>query len=557
MNNQQDTTKKEIPLDFTYDDDLTDYMTKYLPAINEFDEVKHDFLTNKNSKFLFHLFNKYQEDRGKPKFPIRHSTLTDDNYALESLQNRNCPYFIRRIIEFSQGFINLSDLTESDTKEINILNNTRANFEIVKNLYNELFTSVGINLHEHFKNLRIIERQRIDTDLTNNNFLTWDAQEDFIQQRILATYRDFFYNTGRFPGLNRIIPLPRAEIPSFIESQDVLSPRDLYESFVGRDMQGLPSVQFLAAFNRFLGGDKEISRNALSEFFHNLSWQVLTNDNDSVQVKFEAATELVKNINYLLRQKIYENKKKTMEIGKKIVEQLTSQEKETAKTEIEKVEEKVVDDIISNDETNHIPEYIPPTVKTEEEIDENRLEWNRNFLATELAKKERDFEIIDDIEAKEQYDLIKDVIDPSDGLLTNEEIDPTDYNRTIKIEPLAPQLDPNILNIMREVVNHMSDQVNSQADEMPALEDVPEIKYEPEEDIKPNWQDLLTNSEPEEIIEDFKDLKDEIKEEMAEVINENVDPLETAMPEIFEKANSMILNLLATTFLNSGVTKTG
>ena len=82
-------------------------------------------------------------------------------------------------------------------------------------------------------------------------------------------------------------------------------------------MQGVVSVQFLAAFNRFLGGDKEISRNALSEFFHSLSWQALTNDNDSVQVKFEAAPELVKNINHLLQRQIYENKKKTMEIGKK------------------------------------------------------------------------------------------------------------------------------------------------------------------------------------------------------------------------------------------------
>ena len=64
-------------------------MTKYLPAINEFDEVKHDFLTSKNSKFLFLLFNKYQEDRGNSKFPIRHSTLTGDNYALEALRNKN------------------------------------------------------------------------------------------------------------------------------------------------------------------------------------------------------------------------------------------------------------------------------------------------------------------------------------------------------------------------------------------------------------------------------------------------------------------------------------
>ena len=125
----------------------------------------------------------------------------------------------------------MSDLTETDATEINILNKARANFEIVKNLYNELFTSVGINLHEYFRNLGLIERQRIDTDLTNNNFLTWNAQEDFIQQRILASYRDFFYETGRFPGRNTLISVPRAEIPSFIESQDVLSPRDLQESW--------------------------------------------------------------------------------------------------------------------------------------------------------------------------------------------------------------------------------------------------------------------------------------------------------------------------------------
>ena len=224
LNNQQDGTKKEISLDFTYDDDLTVYMTTYLSAINELDEVKHDFLTNKNSKFLFHLFNKYREDRGKPKYPIRHSTLTDDNYALKTLQDRNWTYFISRIIEFSQGFINLSDLSNSDATEINILNNTRANFEIVKNLYNELFTSVGINLNECFKNLGEVEKQTIDTDLNNHNFFTWDPQEDFNQQRVVTTYRDFFYETGRFPGRNTIIPIPRAVIPSFINSEDVLSP---------------------------------------------------------------------------------------------------------------------------------------------------------------------------------------------------------------------------------------------------------------------------------------------------------------------------------------------
>ena len=66
LDNQQDETKKEIPLDFSYDDNLTDYMTKYLPAINDYDEVKYDFLANKNSKFCLICLiniNKIGEDK--------------------------------------------------------------------------------------------------------------------------------------------------------------------------------------------------------------------------------------------------------------------------------------------------------------------------------------------------------------------------------------------------------------------------------------------------------------------------------------------------------------
>ena len=323
LDNQQDETKKDIPLDFSYDDNLNDYMTKYLPAINDYDEVKYDFLANKNSKFLFNLFNKYQENRGRKKLPVKHTKVSADDYALKKLQDRNWPYFVNRIIEFSQGVYDINDIKTTDAEEVNILNNTRTNFEITKNLYNELLTSVGINLHEYFINLDITEKQKIDTDLINNNYWTWDPHEVHIQTRILAAYRDFFYDTGRFPGRNTLIHVPMADMPSFINSNDWISPRSLYETYLGRDLQGLTSVQFLVALNRFLGGDREVSRNTMSEFFHNLSWQALTNDNDSVKIKFEAITELVKSINSLLQQRIYKSKKRPIvtnyNIQKKII----------------------------------------------------------------------------------------------------------------------------------------------------------------------------------------------------------------------------------------------
>ena len=201
--NQQDQKKKQLPIDFSYGDDYTDYIRKYLPRINEVDDDKFDVLTNKNSKYLFHLFNKYLEDKNKPRQFIRHNVISDDNYAMKELQNKNWPYFINCIIQFSQGFTDVGEIGISDRYEANILYNTKGNFKIVKELYNELFNSVGVSLHELLKFMGIEERNRVDADLSNNSYHTWDPNEAYIQGRILETYRDFFMTLADF---QEIIP---------------------------------------------------------------------------------------------------------------------------------------------------------------------------------------------------------------------------------------------------------------------------------------------------------------------------------------------------------------
>ena len=153
----------------------------------------------------------------------------------------------------------------------------------------------------------------------------------------------------------------------------------------------------------------------MDEFLHNLSWQTLTNDNDSIQIKFEATTELIKNINYLIQKEIYKNKKKTIEINQNVGGQLNNKVIETHKDVNQEIEDEIVRDIINNDDTDYKPINVPTTVKSEDEIGQNNLLWNENFLKTELAKRERDFQIIDDINAKYQADLIRKAVDPSDG----------------------------------------------------------------------------------------------------------------------------------------------
>ena len=49
---------------------------------------------------------------------------------------------------------------------------------------------------------------------------------------------------------------------------------------------------------------------------------------------------------------------------------------------------------------------------------------------------------------------------------------------------------------------------------------------------KPTLQDILTQPEPEEYIQEFNDFKEEVKEEISEII----DPLESSMPEIFSES---------------------
>ena len=68
-------------------------------------------------------------------------------------------------------------------------------------------------------------------------------------------------------------------------------------------------MQFLAALNIHLSGDKTISKDAMREFFHNLSMQALSKSDDLILLKFDAINRLNKRMNSLLVNKtlVYEN----------------------------------------------------------------------------------------------------------------------------------------------------------------------------------------------------------------------------------------------------------
>ena len=75
---------------------------------------------------------------------------------------------------------------------------------------------------------------------------------------------------------------------------------ELYKKFSSGNARGLVCVHFLVALNVHLGGDKMVSKNAMNEFFHNLSMQALSKSDDAILMKFDAINKLNKSLNDLL-----------------------------------------------------------------------------------------------------------------------------------------------------------------------------------------------------------------------------------------------------------------
>ena len=68
-------------------------------------------------------------------------------------------------------------------------------------------------------------------------------------------------------------------------------------------------MHFLAALNIYFGGNRPLSKDVFSEFFHSISMQTLSISDDSIVLKFDVIKKLNKNINDLINCNIYFQKK--------------------------------------------------------------------------------------------------------------------------------------------------------------------------------------------------------------------------------------------------------
>ena len=144
----------------------------------------------------------------------------------------------------------------------------------------------------------------MEDDITHEIFFHKPLKNIENPRELLKLFSQLFFKTCRFPGSENLALVLMGVMPSFVKTNEVILSLDLYEKFNSTSAHGLVLTQFLAEFNIFIGGDKTISKNAMSEFFHNLSMQALSRDDDRIDIKFDAIEELNKSIKKLLKDDV-------------------------------------------------------------------------------------------------------------------------------------------------------------------------------------------------------------------------------------------------------------
>ena len=149
-------------------------------------------------------------------------------------------------------------------KSEDFLLTTVENVAMAKKFYESFCKIVERNFYSTMQQLSVNRQNGINDDFLRENFL-W--QDDFLQS---DSWSAFYFKFGRFPGSQKLVSIPKADLPYFLKTDMAISPFDLYKKFAGTDAKALVSVHALAALNIHFEGNKYISQTAIGEYLKNL-----------------------------------------------------------------------------------------------------------------------------------------------------------------------------------------------------------------------------------------------------------------------------------------------
>ena len=137
-----------IDKEFIFDGTLNTYYNTYLSNALV---TEDDFMTNRNSKFLFLHFNNVLQMTGVSPFKIRHTVVIKNEKALELVQKSSWQYFVSTLMNVADSnMLGSSDFTEEEEAAVRpYLDNIVSHGE----MYKDIYTIIAISFHSLFENL--------------------------------------------------------------------------------------------------------------------------------------------------------------------------------------------------------------------------------------------------------------------------------------------------------------------------------------------------------------------------------------------------------------------
>ena len=378
------------------------------------EKTKLDTLTSKYAKFFFYRKNEVLQANNLPIKKVKHSVVTEDYIATEKIQSQNWQYFVESVLEACRRKNSGETVYQHQSK---LIKDSIENVTIAKKTYKSFYKQITNNLTFMLDNLPDDEFKEIINDLHTENYLS-DNFDNF-----LDCWFEFYFHKGRFPGSEDLIMVPQSQIQPLVKKQTPLSPIDLYQNFAATDARALVSIQALAALNIHLGGDETISKNALNEFLHDVSFQVLSKETDDFYLNFDNVNELIIDILEGLAKKDIESVAVAKNLGKNLQD-----EWDQIDFELELPPELQ----IQNDLEKYAKEEkILPTpplrfsstpLKSKKEINKTTDDAKEEYLKTAITINKTDLDAaIENVDDKNKK-IVSDIIDLTPDLFANDKL---------------------------------------------------------------------------------------------------------------------------------------
>ena len=207
MKNQQSSSKGIIKSGLVYDRSYNDYFKWILNGFDTYEKTKYDLLTFKNTKYLLHHFNDFQESIGQLLIKVRHSIVTDNYIVAEEIQNQNWQYFIECVIEVCKSKEIGSTIKQSEDFLLTMVENVT----IAKKSYETFYNVIEKNFYSTMSNISTDEHEILTKDFLGENF--W-GENSTVE---LGVWLAFSFKHARFLGSQKLISIPRVNLPIFLK----------------------------------------------------------------------------------------------------------------------------------------------------------------------------------------------------------------------------------------------------------------------------------------------------------------------------------------------------